>query len=105
MNVKNRAKNELDRILKKYADLDMFFGYEIREPTSPGPDGDTPFHIAAYDGDVEAAKTMLPHVSNIDLPGDLGNSPLHYAILNNKPEMAEFLITSGANAWQKKRVR
>lgn len=101
MNVKNRAKSELDEILRKYAALDMFAGYEIHTPTSHGPDGDTPFHMVAYDGDIEAAKTMLPHVEDINLPGDIGNSPLHYAVLNNKPEMAAFLILNGANVSQK----
>ncbi len=101
MIVKNRANSEVDLILGKYAALDMFAGYEIRTPTSPGPDGDTPFHMVAYDGDIEAAKTMLSYVDNINLAGDIGNSPLHYAVLNNKPEMAEFLISNGADVMLK----
>lgn len=33
--------------------------------------------------------------------GDIGNSPLQYAVLNNEPQMAEFLILNGANVWLK----
>jgi ankyrin repeat protein len=96
-NVKNHANDELESTLKKYAELDMFEGYQITSPTSLGPDGDTPFHIAAYDGDIEGVKIMLPYVRNINLKGDIGNTPLHYAISGRKLPMVELLICSGAN--------
>ena len=101
MSATTPANSELQSVIKKYADLDMFAGYEIVSPDSPGPDGDTPFHMAAFDGDIEAAKIMLPYVSNIDSSGDLGNSPLHYAVMHHHPEMARFLILNGADVAKK----
>jgi hypothetical protein len=95
--VKNHANDELENVVKRYAALDMFEGYQICSPTSPGPDGDTPFHIAAYDGDIDGLKTMLPYVSDINLRGDIGNTPLHYAISNQQLTTAETLISFGAN--------
>lgn len=91
------ASDDLSALVKRYADLDMFQGYSITSPDSPGPDGDTPFHMAAYDGDVDAARIMLPFVADINAKGDIGNSPLHYAVLNNQVEMAKFLIEVGAS--------
>ncbi|PRC90612.1 ankyrin repeat domain-containing protein [Solimicrobium silvestre] len=95
--MKNHANDKLENILRKYAALDMFEGYPINSPTSPGPDGDTPFHIAAYDGDIDGVKIMLPYVNDVNLKGDVGNTPLHYAISNRQLLMVEALISSGAN--------
>lgn len=97
MNAEKTVNSELKLILNKYAKLDMFEGYDIRSPDSPGPDGDTPFHMAAYDGDIVATELMLPYISDINFGGDIGNSPLHYAVMNKKPEMAKFLISKGAD--------
>jgi len=101
MNATTHVNSELQSIIKKYADLDMFEGYEIISPDSPGPSGDTPFHMVAFDGDVESAKIMLPYVSDINVSGDLGNSPLHYAVMRRNPEMARFLISNGADVAKK----
>jgi len=88
---------ELQAVLTKYAERDLFDDCHVVSPETKGPDGDSPFHIAAYDGDIEAAKVMLPYISDIDFGGDIGNSPLHYAVLNNKPKMARFLLLHGAD--------
>lgn len=93
----NAANDALLSVLKKYAELDMFSDCEIVSPESRGPDGDTPFHMAAYDGDIDSARTMLPYITDINFQGDIGNTPLHYAVLSNKPEMARFLIQHGAD--------
>jgi ankyrin repeat protein len=97
MSVPTNASDELTSLIKKYAALDMFAGYDIVAPDSPGPSGDTPFHMVAFDGDVAAARVMLPYISDIDLCGDLGNSPLHYAVMQGNVEIANFLLQHGAN--------
>jgi hypothetical protein len=100
LNAQKPASEALRLILEKYAQLAMFEGCNIHTPESRDPAGDTPFHMVAYDGDVEAAKIMLPYVSNINFAGDNGDSPLHYAVMNQKLEMAKFLIENGANPRQ-----
>jgi ankyrin repeat protein len=94
---KNHASRQLESVLKKYASLDMFEGCLISSPSSSNEDGDTPFHIAAYDGDMEGIATMLPYIHDINIKGDIGNTPLHYAISNRQLDMVEALITYGAN--------
>lgn len=96
---KNHANSQLEVVLRKYAALDMFEGCEITTPMSSNADGDTPFHIAAYDGDIQALETMLPYVKDIDLKGDIGNTPLHYAISNKQLPMAKLLIKYGASLY------
>ena len=88
---------KLEDVLRKYASLDMFEGYSITSPTSSGPDGDTPFHMAAYDGDLEAVRTMIPYVPDVNMQGDIGNTPLHYAVSNRQLAMAEELLAYGAD--------
>ena len=101
MNAKIPANEALRIILEKYAQLAMFEDYDIQSPESLGPAGDTPFHMVAYDGDVDAAKIMLPYISNINLGGDIGNSPLHYAVMNKKIDMIRFLVMNGADLVQR----
>ena len=101
MNAESNANSDLKLIMEKYANLSMFEGYDIQFPDSPGPDGDTPFHMVAYDGDVAAAELMLPYIPDINFGGDIGNSPLHYAVTNKKLEMARFLILKGADVTKK----
>ena len=101
MNAQIPVNNALKLILEKYAQLAMFENCDIKSPESADPAGDTPFHIAAYDGDIEAIKIMLPCISDINIKGDNGDSPLHYAIMNNKPEIVRLLILNGADVMKK----
>jgi ankyrin repeat protein len=94
---KNHANKQLESVLNKYASLDMFEGCLISSPTSSNEDGDTPFHIAAYDGDMEGMAIMLPYICDINIKGDIGNTALHYAISNRQLEMVKALISYGAN--------
>jgi ankyrin repeat protein len=92
----NPEKDNLDLILQPYRDMTMFEDYVLTTPESPGPDDDTPLHIAAFDNDVAALEAMLPFVVNIDVRGGLGYTPLHYAVLHEAVDAARFLIERGA---------
>jgi calcium-independent phospholipase A2 len=46
---------------------------------------------------MEGIATMLPYIHDINIKGDIGNTPLHYAISNRQLDMVEALITYGAN--------
>ncbi|WP_028104810.1 ankyrin repeat domain-containing protein [Pseudoduganella violaceinigra] len=87
------ASDELTALVSRYAALDMFSGYTINAPDSPRLDGDTPFHMVAFDGDIEAAKIMLPYVADINASGDFGCSPLLYAVMKSK--LFPFVVSRG----------
>lgn len=91
------ADKVLNEVLRRYASLAMFEDFPIDSPTSPGMDGDTPFHMAAFDGDVEALRLMIPYVSDLNFPGGIGNAALHYSVMNGKLDATTMLIASGAN--------
>jgi hypothetical protein len=101
MNAKINVNSNLKLILEKYARLAMFEDCDIKSPESPDPAGDTPFHMAAYSGDIEAVRIMFPYISDINFGGDNGDTPLHYAIMNRNPELARFLILNGADVLKK----
>lgn len=60
--------------------------------------GQSPLHYAAQYGRVEYAKFLsIWHGSVIDLSDINGCTPLHYAVENNSYEVAQLLISRGAN--------
>ena len=90
--------SELAELRATFADV---LNYESDDPTEPidpleyvAPDGDTCLHIAAYRGNLRAVELLVKAGLNIDQPGDMGSTPLHYA---SKPEIISFLLASGAS--------
>ena len=45
------------------------------------PDGDTPLHKVALWGDNHAAKVLIDAGADIDARGDMGLTPLHFAVM------------------------
>jgi ankyrin repeat protein len=88
---------DTEKIFQKYRNLEIFLPYGIKSFEDPGMDGDTPVHAAAYMGDIEALRVMLPLVSSVELRGGIGNSPLHLAILGGNPDAVEVLLAAGAD--------
>lgn len=59
--------------------------------------GETPLHVAAERGCVPLAKTLLMHGANIEARDNASVIPLVEAMLRERDEMVEFLISQGAN--------
>ena len=89
----------------EYAELKSTFAdllnYEADDPTTPiepltyvAPDGDTCLHVASLRGDLRAVELLVKAGLDINRPGDMGATPLHYA---SNPEVASFLLASGAS--------
>jgi ankyrin repeat protein len=82
----------------RQADLPQFMGVNldrasIRSLTS----GETPLHIVAIWGDVEAAKVLLDAGADIDALGEEDHTPLHEAIHLGHIEMVRLLVGRGAD--------
>lgn len=54
-------------------------------------------HLAAYLGDIAAARRLIETGSDVNIRDDLGCTPLHYAALQGQAEVAELLIGNGAD--------
>lgn len=86
------------------AELELAFrdllNYEGDDPTAPidpvtqvTPEGDSCLHIAALRGDLRSVELLVKVGVDVNLQGDMGYTPLHYA---RTPEVVEFLLTHGA---------
>ncbi|MES2672532.1 MAG: ankyrin repeat domain-containing protein [Pseudomonadota bacterium] len=91
----NDIKDE--EIINKYRNFENFRDYTINSFEDSGVDGDTPLHFAAFIGDVDAVRVMVPLVKSLDRGGGIGNTPLHYAVLGGNAEIVGFLLSSGAD--------
>ena len=59
---------------------------------------DVPILAAAYHGNIEAVKQHFAAGTDVDVKGGFADgTPLHYAAANGHKEIAELLITKGAD--------
>jgi hypothetical protein len=95
----------IDEYSKKYLDTAFhdLINYDGEDPLQPidateyvTPEGDSCLHIAAGRGDLQAVKILVDAGLDINLRGDLGNTPLHYARKRAHQEVIRFLINHGA---------
>lgn len=86
----------LERIRR--ADLPQFMGVNLDGPNVRSlTGGETPLHIVAIWGDVEAAKVLLDAGADIDALGEEDHTPLHEAIHQGHIEMVRLLVSRGAD--------
>lgn len=95
----------MNELARKYLDnaFSDLVNYDAADPLQPvdpisylTPEGDSCLHIAAGRGDLQAVKLLVDAGINVNLRGDLGNTPLHYAHKSAHTEVVEFLIIRGA---------
>lgn len=58
---------------------------------------DTLLHLIAFAGQVNDVEALLRLGANIDVRGDIGNSPLHFAVPGYQADVVRLLSKSGAN--------
>lgn len=59
--------------------------------------GDTPLHVAAVRGDVQAVTDLLGAGADPDIKGEYGFTPLHEAVSQGHCEVARLLLARGAS--------
>jgi ankyrin repeat protein len=86
---------------KKY---DYLINYESDDPSDPidpltyvDSNGDNLLHIAAQLGDVRTIGLLLDAGMNVDLPGDMGFTALHYAYKSKSVDAVRLLLDHGAS--------
>lgn len=89
--------SDLEALLDKYRAHEMFVDFAIRNFEGRGADGETPLHLAALSGELADLRLMLPTISDIDAPGGIGHTALHYAIMFGYAAIADVLLSQGAS--------
>ena len=86
---------------KKY---DYLINYASDDPSDPidplayvDSNGDNLLHIAAQLGDVRTMGLLLDAGMDVDQPGDMESTALHYAYKSKSVDAVEFLLNRGAS--------
>ena len=94
-------EDELEELARAFADL---INYESDDPTDPinpltyeDPDGDNCLHVAASRNDHRAAGLLLKAGVDVNCRGDMGSTPLHYAVKRGSVEVIRVLLEHGAS--------
>lgn len=89
--------SRLEQLLDKYRAHEMFAGYDLASFDDRGSDGETPLHLAALNDELDDLMLMLPNISNVDAPGGIGHTALHYAVMFGHAQIVEALLSHGAD--------
>lgn len=94
--MKTSAEEHLRTLFRRHAwafdDRDSWDLNELGRLT-----GDSLLHHRVSSGGVEDVKLLISRGANVNLPGDMGFTPLHFAVRRDTPDVAEALLSAGAN--------
>jgi ankyrin repeat protein len=94
------SESEIAEIRANYPDLLNYQSDDVHSPWDPltylDSGGDSLLHIAAMRGDARTASLLLEAGADPNAPGDMSNTPLHYAYWKRHDEVIELLTDHGA---------
>lgn len=67
--------------------MDSFVNINLFRFDQAGIDEETPLHIASYKGNLDDLMTMLNTHVDVNVRGDIGNTPLHNAVLKKHKKL------------------
>ena len=103
------SEAEIRYLQERYKHLMNYQSDHTYDPIDPltyvNPEGDTLLHIAAYRGDLKSVELLVKAGMDVNQPGDMGYTALHYAYKKNKTEVylieredvIKFLLEHGAS--------
>src|SRR5580765_6432592 len=98
----NMPIDDVRKIQKKYSDLINYTSKNFDDPIDPvsyrDSSGDSLLHIAVRRGDIDTVITLLKFGMDINILGDMGYTPLHYAGSSKNRGMFDLLQKHGARA-------
>lgn len=95
------SEAEIQELKQIFRDVPNYESEDPLEPIDPltyqAPDGDNCLHIAARRGDVRAIELLLRAGFDINGIGDIGCTPLHYAVSSKNQAAVDLLLRHGAS--------
>jgi ankyrin repeat protein len=88
--------DNLKKLLSKIGELPAFESLPHLSATSKTSVGETPLHVAASWGDLDAIKLLVDAGADLSARGDLGYTPLHEAAEQGHANAVALLIKLGA---------
>ena len=93
--------SELENIIRKMRNATTIFDFfdfeEINSINAVNLEGENLLHAVVQHDDIEAARFLIEKGIDIEQPGDLGRTPLHYACSRGNLEMVKLLVGSDAD--------
>jgi ankyrin repeat protein len=84
--------HELEHLISKYQSHPDFLGVPITDVNQPGAVDDCLLHIAVRKGEIQDIEALVAAGAQVNLTGDLGNTPLNNAALTgSKPAVLKLL--------------
>lgn len=87
----------LSALFDRMRDLPEFVGLDLNDVNLVGNFGDSPLHVAATWGDVEAITTLIRSGANVNAHGEDNLTPLHLAASKGAVEAVDALLHFGAD--------
>ena len=84
-------------VLTRYASDPLFEEGSSLSVSSRTIDGDTLLHRDVLQEDCIGAEILLVNGADVNAGGDMGNTPLHYAIQTNNRHLVELMMKFGAD--------
>jgi ankyrin repeat protein len=93
-NIKFDSLNSVLKAVSQTADFSLYPAIDV---SSRGIFKDTPLHIAAVWGNIDAGKILLDAGADINAKGENGFTALQEAVQQRNRPFVEFLLTRGAS--------
>jgi ankyrin repeat protein len=87
-------QKNIEALLKKYQDQVHFEEIILKSFDQFGISEDSPFHLACLWGEVD--DMMIAAGVDVNHKGDIGDTPLHYAVRNQREAVVLALLKAGA---------
>jgi ankyrin repeat protein len=87
------------RVRKESAKIcEILIEHKAKVQSVVPPNMETPLHLAAGHGNIEAARVLISRGAKVDARDKFGATPLHNAAAVNKLELVKLLLEHGASA-------
>ncbi|MBI1178935.1 MAG: hypothetical protein GC201_00150 [Alphaproteobacteria bacterium] len=91
------AYTNVKDVLSRVQQVTEYLGIQLVDPNQHGIFGDTPLHVAAGWGEVDAVRLLLDAGAMVDSRGERNDTPLYSAVSSGNLDVVRLLVDRGAS--------